>query len=89
MGASVFIFTDPKQNFRRVSSVAGIVNINFDRPSDIHSALEWFGDGLDFGDALHLALAGDCDELLSFDKDFIKDSVGLTSCAVKPVPSVP
>ncbi|MDR2153504.1 MAG: type II toxin-antitoxin system VapC family toxin [Burkholderiaceae bacterium] len=47
-------------------------------------ALEWFGDGMDFADALHLAAASAarCDTLYSFDKSFVKAAAGKTACAV-------
>ena len=38
----------------------------------IAKALDWFEQGMDFADALHLATAQDCTGMLTFDRDFIK-----------------
>lgn len=54
----------------------------------VPQALEWFGDGMDIADALHLATAttARCDTLYSFDRHFVKAAKGMTRCAVaKPV----
>ena len=37
-----------------------------DRPA-VEKAIEWYGSGLDFADALHLASSATCDAMLSFD----------------------
>ena len=34
-------------------------------------ALEWYGHGLDFADALHLAQAAHCTRLVTFDRRFV------------------
>ncbi len=50
----------------------------------VSRALEWFGDGMDFADALHLATASStrCETLYSFDKGFAKAARGKSACAV-------
>ena len=40
--------------------------------TELQLALEWYGKGMDFADALHLALRGASAQLLTFDKAFIK-----------------
>jgi predicted nucleic-acid-binding protein len=40
--------------------------------AEIRQALEWYEKGMDFADALHLALRGASPQLLTFDKAFIK-----------------
>ena len=40
--------------------------------AELQLALEWYGKGMDFADALHLALRGASTQLLTFDKAFIK-----------------
>jgi predicted nucleic-acid-binding protein len=40
--------------------------------AEIRQALEWYDRGMDFADALHLALRGASSQLLTFDKAFIK-----------------
>jgi predicted nucleic-acid-binding protein len=50
----------------------------------VPQALEWFRDGMDIADALHLATAAAarCSTLYSFDRDFAKSAKGKTACAV-------
>lgn len=38
----------------------------------LREALRWYAQGLDFADALHLALSQGCEELATFDKAFAK-----------------
>ncbi len=40
--------------------------------AELRQALDWYGTGMDFADALHLALSGSTPQLLTFDKTFIK-----------------
>lgn len=40
--------------------------------AELQLALEWYGQGMDFADALHLALRGASAQLLTFDKALIK-----------------
>ncbi len=40
--------------------------------AELHQAIVWYAKGMDFADALHLALRGDSPQLLTFDKGFIK-----------------
>lgn len=49
--------------------------------AELRLALEWYGKGMDFADALHLALRDPALQLLTFDKSFIKISKkqGLTT----------
>ncbi len=50
----------------------------------VSQTVEWFRDGMDIADALHLAAAtaARCDTLYSFDKDFAKAAKGKTTCTV-------
>jgi predicted nucleic-acid-binding protein len=40
--------------------------------TELRQALIWYGEGMDFADALHLALRDSAKQLLTFDKGFIK-----------------
>jgi predicted nucleic-acid-binding protein len=40
--------------------------------SELRQALIWYSEGMDFADALHLALRDSASQLLTFDKGFIK-----------------
>jgi len=50
----------------------------------VPQALEWFRDGMDIADALHLATAtaARCGTLYSFDRHFAKSAKGRTACTV-------
>ena len=40
--------------------------------AELRQALTWYGKGMDFADAVHLALSTEAKQLLTFDKTFIK-----------------
>ena len=50
----------------------GLPMLTVERARDVASALDWFEQGMDFADALHLATTQDCDGMVTFDRDFIK-----------------
>ncbi len=45
----------------------GLPNVALENAQAIGAALEWFEAGLDFADALHLALAGEAAQFVTFD----------------------
>lgn len=60
----------------------GLPNVRVDRPHQISWALEWYADGLDFADAVHLTVSQEADRLATFDESFARDSEGLGHCPV-------
>ena len=60
----------------------GLPNVQLSDPHALSVALQWHESGLDFADALHLALARHCQMLYTFDKKFEKRSRGLSACQV-------
>ena len=40
--------------------------------AELRQALAWYSKGMDFADAVHLALRAEANQMLTFDKDFIK-----------------
>ena len=46
--------------------------IEFAEPDRVATAIDWHAAGMDFADALHLAGSSDCDELVTFDRDFAR-----------------
>ncbi|MDX1417886.1 MAG: type II toxin-antitoxin system VapC family toxin [Candidatus Promineifilaceae bacterium] len=74
-------FTAAEVN-RGLRGLFGLPNVNIANPAAAAMALDWHKTGLDFSDALHLALAHKCDRLLTFDKKFVKTSKEVTSIAV-------
>ncbi len=52
----------------------GLPMLTVERARDVASAFDWFEQGMDFADALHLATTQDCDGMVTFDRDFIKSA---------------
>lgn len=63
----------------------GLPNVGVERPPLIAEALRWYEDGLDFADAVHLALSQDADRLATFDQAFARDAKGRGACSVVQV----
>lgn len=51
--------------------IAGLPNMRLPDEAALYRAVEWFAQGLDFADALHLALSPAAATLTTFDKDFV------------------
>ncbi len=52
----------------------GLANVRLAEPDIVERAIGWRRSGLDFADALHLALASKADSLGTFDPDFVKSA---------------
>ena len=50
----------------------GLPDVHVEDPRAVRQALTWFGKGLDFADALHLASRGDADTFVTFDASLRK-----------------
>ncbi|MBW1997827.1 MAG: type II toxin-antitoxin system VapC family toxin [Deltaproteobacteria bacterium] len=57
----------------------GLPNVSVEDQQTVFRAMSWYGLGLDFADALHLASAMKVDKFATFDKAFIKKAQELTS----------
>ena len=68
-----------------LTAVLGLPNIRVTDPERIRKALQWYAEGLDFGDALHLSTCQYLSRLKTFDQQFIKRAAGKGTCAVEPV----
>ncbi len=73
----------PIDIIRAFTMLSGLPNIEVEKPEMIAIVLQWHRAGLDFADALHLACSQHCDELYTFDNDFIKKGKELSACVVK------
>ena len=60
----------------------GLPNVEVERPKHVAQALQWYEDGLDFADAVHLALSQTADKLATFDRRFVQDAKGRGRCPV-------
>ena len=55
-----------------INLLLGLSNFKPANAQELKQALAWYADGLDFADALHLALSQDAKQLVTFDKKFVK-----------------
>lgn len=62
----------PKEIGQGLRSILGLDNVHIDNTGKIQEALEWFDQGLDFADAIHLASSLEREKLATFDIAFIK-----------------
>lgn len=62
-----------------LNALVALPNVTVDRRSDVERALGWSAGGLEFADALHLAAAHGCEELVSFDRAFARRAAALSA----------
>ncbi|MGH8676015.1 MAG: type II toxin-antitoxin system VapC family toxin [Burkholderiales bacterium] len=62
-----------------IRKLLGLPNVTLGDAQAIGAALEWFEAGLDFADALHLALAGEAEEFVTFDARLAKRACRITA----------
>jgi predicted nucleic-acid-binding protein len=65
------------------SKLCGLSNVRLANSHRMLMALEWYAEGVDFADALHLAQSQACNSFVSFDRKFVKESSGKGSCKVR------
>ena len=66
-----------------LSIVTRLPGISVEQPMVVATAIEWMRTGMDFADALHLAMAEGCTAFISFDKKLAKTAEGLSSIPVQ------
>lgn len=66
--------------FRRI---LGLPNVSVADSQRVSQAIAWHEQGLDFADALHLALSHGHERLATFDSAFIRKAKGLSECRVE------
>lgn len=60
----------------------GLPNVHLRDAAEMALALEWYGRGLDFADALHLVQSAHCARLLTFDRRFVARGAGISGVDV-------
>lgn len=65
------------------SKLCGLPNIILPNPHRMLTALQWYADGMDFADALHLAASQGCQAFFSFDRTLVRKAAGHGPCKVK------
>lgn len=54
-----------------LTAFAGLANVELDDPARAARALDWFGKGMDFADALHLAACREGETFATFDRKLV------------------
>jgi predicted nucleic acid-binding protein len=65
------------------AAFAGLPRVTLEDPTGAARALDWMRSGMDFADALHLAKAGGCEALVSFDQRFAAVANALSEVKVR------
>lgn len=65
------------------SKLCGLPNVILPNPHRMLTALQWYADGMDFADALHLAASQGCRVFFSFDRKLVRKAEGRGQCKVK------
>ena len=60
----------PLEVVASLRAFAGLPGVIVENPPLLAAALDWAASGMDLADAFHLASAGDCEALLTFDRRF-------------------
>ena len=63
--------------------LCGLPNVILPNPHRMQMALQWYAEGMDLGDALHLAASQACGTFFSFDRKLIRKAEGRSQCKVK------
>ena len=58
----------PSDVHAHLSVMVGLSQVRLEAPVQVAVALDWFEQGMDFADALHLAAADDCEAFATFDR---------------------
>jgi len=67
---------------KAIHAILGLANVETEDASDIFQALEWYKQGLDFADALHLASCKQVDQFITFDEKFSRQAKLMTTITV-------
>jgi len=67
-----------------LKALMGLPGVVFETPNQCAEALTRAVGGMDFADALHLCAASHCDEMVTFDRGFIKTAQGAPVPVVEP-----
>jgi predicted nucleic-acid-binding protein len=74
---SLYDFT-PQSLAGALRALAGLGTVFLEDAGAVAKALDWFEQGLDFADALHLASAGNAKQFATFDRKFARQAWGVT-----------
>jgi predicted nucleic-acid-binding protein len=63
--------------------LCGLPNIILQNPHRLLTGLQWYAEGMDFADAVHLAASQDCRTFYSFDQKLIRQAADRGRCKAK------
>lgn len=72
MGSARQVLIGAEHIMRAFRALAGLRNVTIQFRDSVLHATERSAQGMDFADALHLALADDVEAFVTFDRDFAK-----------------
>jgi predicted nucleic-acid-binding protein len=72
----------PNAICRAFTNLFGLANVHVTNPTLLAQAIQWHEQGLDFADALHLALSQQYDQFFTFGSKLILKAKGLCKCSV-------
>lgn len=72
----------PNAICRAFNKLFGLPNVHVINPTLIAQALQWHEQGLDFADAMHLALSQQYQPFFTFDSQLVRKAKGLCKCSV-------
>ena len=75
----------PAQISAALGAFAGLPNVRVESAESISLALDWYRQGLDLADALHLASSAACSAFVTFDKAFAKAAARATGKTVRAI----
>jgi predicted nucleic-acid-binding protein len=70
------------QIIQSLRALAGLPGVSIEDAVFVAQAMDWAEAGMDFADALHLAAAGACECLLTFDKGFVRHGARIDGVVV-------
>lgn len=73
---------DRKQIRRGFQNLMGLPNVKTEDSRSLTLAISWYGLGIDFADALHLASSGEAKEFATFDKSLAQKATQLKAATV-------
>ena len=73
----------PSEIHGAFTKLCGLSNVALSNPRLMMTALQWFAEGMDFADALHLASSQACRVFYTFDQKLARKAEGRGICKVK------
>ena len=74
---------EPGQINDAFRKLLGLTNVHLRDAAVVALAVDWYENGIDFADALHLAQSQHCQKMLTFDRRFVNRAKQITTCPVR------